>query len=93
VTDRFVDTTETGEFLRKTERMRDIESRGGRPTANVRERSIRAHGGSAIVNLRVGDSESTESWMTIIMVKEKATWREAAVITTPITGAARATAR
>lgn len=91
VTDRFLATSPTGIFQRKADLMRDLDTAARRDEGlSITEMSVRIHGTLAVATMRIRGRASAEFWRTAILVKAKNGWRQAAEITTPITGAARA---
>lgn len=92
VTDRFVATSSTGAFQRKADVARRIATGASAgDVLDVRQISVRVHGTLAVANFLLVDPGNTEFWRTAIFINQRNSWREAAEITTTITGAARAT--
>ncbi len=92
VSDKFVGTVEDGEFRSKNQRMTEIAAAGPGMSPVSRSISIRVREHLAVVNQRIAANDLAvrppESWQTIILVRERDRWVVAALITTPITGAA-----
>lgn len=94
VTDRFLATSPTGIFQRKADLMRDLGMTGRKDEPlSIAERSIRIHGALAVATMRIRGRTNAEFWRTAILVQDSNRWRQAAEITTPITGAARSKQR
>jgi len=94
VTDQFLATSLTGIFQRKAELMRDLGMAGRRDDPlSIAEMSVRIHGTLAVATMRIRDRANAEFWRTAILAKDSDRWRQAAEITTPITGTARSQQR
>lgn len=56
---------------------------------NINEISIRIRGNLSVATMRLSSAEKGEIWRTAVVVNEGGRWKQAAEITTAITGAAR----
>jgi ketosteroid isomerase-like protein len=96
VTDQFVALTTSG-LVNKQERMQAISSRTPQTTPMTKPTasSTRIHGNLAVTtsllpaNPQGNSGQQTGAWQTVVTVKEGGQWKRAAIVTTPITGAAR----
>lgn len=91
VTDRYLATSPSRNFQDNDAVIRQFavaESAEAPPTAQ--ETSVRVYGKFAVANVRLASPlDRSESWSTVVLIKDSARWRAAAEITTPLTGAAR----